>query len=59
MQQLKARIAQTIRAEDPRRPLSDQALTDLLAGEGHTLARRTVAKYRQALGLPPAHRRRK
>lgn len=59
VQQLKARIAQAIRAEDPRRPLSDQALTDLLAGEGHTLARRTVAKYRQALGLPPAHRRRK
>lgn len=58
VQQLKARIAQAIRAEDPRHPLSDQALTDLLAGEGHALARRTVTKYRQALGLPPAHRRR-
>ena len=58
IQQLKTRIAQAIRAEDPRRPLSDQALTDLLTGEGHTLARRTVTKYRQALGLPPAHQRR-
>ena len=34
-----------------------QALADLLAGEGLSLARRTVAKYRQALGLPPAWRR--
>lgn len=52
-----ARIAQLVREEDPAHPYSDQALADLLAGEGLSLARRTVAKYRQALGLPPAWRR--
>lgn len=59
VQQLKARIAQAIREEDPRHPLSDQALAQRLAEEGVSAARRTVAKYRQALGLPPAHGRRR
>lgn len=54
-----ARIAQLVKEEDPRCPYSDQALADLLAGEGLPLARRTVAKYRQVLGLPPAWRRRR
>ena len=56
-QQAKAALLRQSRAEDPKKPLSDQALTEALAGEGMPLARRTVAKYRKALGLPPAYRR--
>ena len=58
-QQAKAALLRQIRAEDPKKPLSDQALTEALAGEGMPLARRTVAKYRKALGLPPAYRRKR
>jgi RNA polymerase sigma-54 factor len=35
-------------------PLSDQRLADILQGRGHDIARRTVAKYRDAIGIPPA-----
>lgn len=58
-QAIRVRMEQLIREEPPRHPYSDQAITDLLSGEGICLARRTVAKYRQALGLPPAHLRRR
>lgn len=57
--QVQAKLARLIREEDPRHPLSDQALAQRLAAEGVSAARRTVAKYRQALGLPPAHGRRR
>lgn len=50
-------IAALIRAEDPRRPLSDQQIMDKLKGEGLPVARRTVAKYREALGFLPSHLR--
>jgi RNA polymerase sigma-54 factor len=36
------------------RPLSDDQLADRLSAGGHTVARRTVAKYRARLGIPPA-----
>jgi len=55
---LKARIAELVAAEDATRPLSDQALAEALAGGGVTVARRTVAKYRESMDIPPAHRRR-
>lgn len=55
----KEELRQLIAAEDPCQPLSDSALADLLQSRGHILARRTVAKYRDALGIPPAHRRRR
>ena len=55
---LRARLAEAVAAEDPEHPLSDGDLTDLLAAEGADVARRTVADYRKALGIPPAHRRR-
>lgn len=58
-QAVKARLVQLIREEDPVHPRSDQALTELLEAEGIRLARRTVAKYRQALGIPPSSRRRR
>lgn len=55
---LRARLAQAVAAEDPAHPLSDADLTDLLAAAGAQVSRRTVADYRKALGIPPAHRRR-
>jgi RNA polymerase sigma-54 factor len=48
---IRARIRKLISGEDPARPLSDAQLADLLSGEGVKVARRTVAKYREALGF--------
>ncbi|MDR2858148.1 MAG: RNA polymerase factor sigma-54 [Novosphingobium sp.] len=48
---VKAAIRSLIDAENPGEILSDDALTDLLRGQGFDLARRTVAKYREAIGL--------
>ena len=58
-QRAKAALARMIQGEDPRRPLSDQALGERLQAAGMPLARRTVAKYRREMGLPPAYRRRR
>jgi RNA polymerase sigma-54 factor len=52
------RLAMLIAAEPAGRPLSDAALAARLAAEGVDIARRTVAKYRDRLRIPPAHRRR-
>ncbi|MDD2240271.1 MAG: RNA polymerase factor sigma-54 [Kiritimatiellae bacterium] len=54
---VKEAVAQIIEREDVRRPLSDQAIADKLKTQGIQVARRTVAKYREQLGLPPAHKR--
>jgi len=48
-----------VESEDPSRPLSDDEIVDLLDRRGWKLARRTVAKYRQELGIPSSYRRRK
>ena len=45
------RLAQILAAEDPRAPLGDAALAEMLRSEGQALARRTVAKYRDELGI--------
>lgn len=55
---VRARIASLIAAEDPARPLSDQALTDLLSAEGFSVSRRTIAKYREEAGIPSSSGRR-
>lgn len=52
--QAKARLAALIAGEDKSRPLSDQKLCLLLEQQGLTLSRRTAAKYREELGIPPA-----
>jgi len=51
---VKARIRQLIQNEDPARPLSDQAITDLFKQENVKVARRTVAKYREQLAIRPS-----
>ncbi len=55
---IQAMLKRLISAEEPANPLSDATLADLLQGEGIQVARRTVAKYREALGIPPSHERR-
>ena len=56
---VKARLERLIAEEATDRPLSDQALVDRLAEDGLMLARRTVAKYREQLGIPNSARRRR
>jgi RNA polymerase sigma-54 factor len=50
-------IKQIITAETPKKPISDNQITTLLATQGFVVARRTVAKYRELLRIPPAHLR--
>lgn len=54
---IRAAIQQMVRGENPRHPLSDQAMADALRGQGYPVARRTVAKYREQLGIAPSHLR--
>ncbi len=56
---LRERLSRLVASEDGARPLSDAALAAALSSPGFDVARRTVAKYRGMLGIPPAHRRRK
>lgn len=56
---LKARLAELVAAEDAATPLSDDELALRLGADGAQVARRTVAKYRALLDIPPAHRRRR
>ena len=58
-QAVKQRLLTLVRGEDPRRPLSDQRLCELLAEEGIQVARRTVAKYRMELRLPSSTARKR
>jgi len=50
---IRALIGQLIAAEDPGKPLSDSRIAELLGGQGIVVARRTVAKYRELLHIPP------
>ncbi|MEW9855285.1 RNA polymerase factor sigma-54 [Novosphingobium sp. M1R2S20] len=56
---VKAAIRRLIDAEDPKAILSDDALVDLLKAQGYDLARRTVAKYREAIGMGSSVQRRR
>ncbi|MEP0392354.1 MAG: RNA polymerase factor sigma-54 [Erythrobacter sp.] len=56
---IKARIKALTDAEEPKKVLSDQKLADLLNEEGFGLARRTVAKYREAIGIGSSAERRR
>ena len=54
---IRALIRQLVDAEDGKNPLSDGQLADILSQQGIIVARRTVAKYRDALQIPPANMR--
>ena len=55
---VRARIKRLIGQENPAKPLSDSKITKLLEEEGVTVARRTVAKYREAMNILPSSERR-
>lgn len=54
---IKNRIKEIIEEEDPHKPLSDEKIAQMLKKEGFPIARRTVAKYREQLGIPVARLR--
>lgn len=56
---VKLKIKDMVADEDPKKPLSDQKIVDMLKKEGINIARRTVAKYRDALGILPSSKRKK
>lgn len=55
---VRARIRKLVAAENPGKPLSDNRIATMLADDGIQVARRTVAKYREALGIPSSSARR-
>jgi RNA polymerase sigma-54 factor len=50
---IRALIRQLVEAEDRKKPLSDAKIADLLGQQGIVVARRTIAKYRESLNIPP------
>ncbi len=56
---VKQRLRALLAEEDARKPLSDQRIADLLSDEGIPVARRTVAKYREELGIEPSWARKR
>ncbi len=56
---VKRLIEEIVESEDPKTPLTDMQIVERLGQEGVDIARRTVAKYRSQLGIPPSNRRRK
>ncbi|MGB6450773.1 MAG: RNA polymerase factor sigma-54 [Steroidobacteraceae bacterium] len=56
---IRAKIKKLVKEEDAADPLSDGRIAELLSGEGIPVARRTVAKYRESLGIAPSNERRR
>ncbi len=54
---IKEKIRDLVKAEDKKKPLSDQKMADLLKADGHNVARRTVQKYREQLKIPTSRLR--
>ena len=54
---IRALVKKLIAAENPAKPLSDSKLTTMLSEQGIMVARRTVAKYRESLSIPPSNQR--
>lgn len=54
---IRALIKQMIAEENPKKPLSDNQLTEVLSKQGIVVARRTIAKYRESLNIPAANQR--
>ena len=54
---IQSMIRRLVEAENPRKPLSDARLAELLKATGVPVARRTVAKYREAMSIPSSHER--
>jgi len=56
---IRAVVKKLVAAENPHKPLSDNKITQLLAEQGINVARRTIAKYRDALLIPPSNERKR
>ena len=56
---IRAHIRKLITAEEGRKPLSDSQLAEMLDKQGYKVARRTVAKYREAMNIPPSNERKR
>jgi len=56
---IRALIKKLVAAENPRKPLSDSKITQLLEEQGIKVARRTIAKYRETLMIPPSNERKR
>lgn len=56
---IRAKIRKLIAQESPEQPLSDSRIAEILSEEGVQVARRTVAKYREALGIPSSSERKR
>lgn len=58
-EEIKSFIKEAIDAEDKKKPLSDQVITDRLSSLGYKISRRTVSKYREALDYPSSSKRKR
>jgi len=56
---IRAMIKKLIESEEPRKPMSDNKIATLLVDQGINVARRTVAKYREAMMIPPSNERKR
>lgn len=56
---IRAIIKKLVAAENPRKPLSDSKIADILGEKGINVARRTIAKYRETLAIPPSNERKR
>ncbi len=56
---IRAKIRKLIADENPKKPLSDNKIAEMLAADGVQVARRTVAKYREAIGIPSSSDRKR
>jgi RNA polymerase sigma-54 factor len=54
---IRSMIKKMIEGEQPNRPISDSKIAEILAGQGIHVARRTVAKYRESISIPPSNQR--
>jgi RNA polymerase sigma-54 factor len=52
-------IRQLVAAERPDKPLSDSKIAEILGEQGIEVARRTIAKYREAMAIPPSNERKR
>lgn len=58
-QSIKKMLQELIESEDPSQPINDQRISEIFAGKGIKISRRTVAKYRDELGIPPIRKRKR
>ena len=56
---IRALIKKLVAAESPAKPLSDNKIAQLLDDQGINVARRTIAKYRESLSIPPSNERKR